>query len=626
VALGLALLAPWLAFAALGGIVETALAVALAVAAGYLLTGIVSPAFLTGFQRGRAWQILVGGLATGVALAPVAAALGGQGVNLAELSTVPVLGFAIAALWWWRPGAGRVARGALIALAVVGPVAFLDPEETSLVLGIGDVGTWAALAAAIGLAVGVGFGLVYALALRPRESAPRRWIPAGLALVLLAGGVSVYATVGHPGFYGDRLFVVMSEQADLSGLSAIADVDQRRAATYRRLVETAQRSQAGLRHELDQLHIGYTPYYLVNGILVDAGPALRPLLSRRSDVDRVLYDQRLRPLPAPAPDTVGTDPAPGDSPQWNIAAIGAPAVWAEGDTGQGITVGTSDTGVDGTHPALAAGFRGGDDSWYDPWEGSRTPTDHMGHGTHTIGTAVGRGGIGVAPGAQWMGCVNLDRDYGSPSRYLDCLQFMLAPFPAGGNAFSGDPVRAADVLTNSWGCPVIEGCDLDALRPATAALSAAGIYVVVAAGNDGPDCATVTDAPAPYPDVMTVGATDTNGQIADFSSRGPTPDGDVKPDIVAPGVDVLSALPHDTYGRYEGTSMATPHVAGVVALMWSANPKLIGDIADTTRILRSTATRIPEHATDICGSPADITGAGMVSATAAVAAAKAFQP
>jgi subtilisin family serine protease len=301
-------------------------------------------------------------------------------------------------------------------------------------------------------------------------------------------------------------------------------------------------------------------------------------------------------------------------------------VWATGDTGQGITVGTSDTGVDGTHPRLADGYRGADDSWYDPWGGTRAPTDHIGHGSHTIGTAVGRDGIGVAPSAQWMACVNLDRDYGSPSHYLDCLQFMLAPFPYGGNAFSGNPARAADVLTNSWGCPAIEGCDLDALRPATAALAAAGIYVVAAAGNDGPDCDTVTDPPSPYPDVLTVGATAQDGTVASFSSRGPTPDGQVKPDLVAPGVNILSALPHGTYGRFEGTSMATPHVAGVVALMWSANPKLIGDIADTTRILRQTATRVPEHASDVCGSPQDITGVGLVNAAAAVSAARTLIP
>src|SRR5262249_24357573 len=154
----------------------------------------------------------------------------------------------------------------------------------------------------------------------------------------------------------------------------------------------------------------------VNAILVDAGPALRPFLSGRSDVDRVLLDQRLRPLPEPAPDVTGPDPRPdprGEA-QWNIRAIGATDVWAEGDTGQGITIGTSDTGVEGDHPLLVDNFRGGHDSWYDPWNNPRRPTDHLGHGTHTIGIAVGHDGIGVAPGAQWMACVNLDRAYGSP--------------------------------------------------------------------------------------------------------------------------------------------------------------------------------------------------------------------
>jgi hypothetical protein len=629
VALGLLMLTPWALFGALGGVVETVAAAALAIAVGYLGTGILNRTNLASYGRSRAWSVLVGGLSAGVALAPLAVALGaGPGVNLAELLTVPAVGFAVGAAarvdagistarQWWRPSP----VGLLLAATVFGPVAFLDPEETSLVLGPDDVLKWATYAAVLGLLVALAVGLAYGLVLRRGP----RWLPAALGALALVVCAGAYAGPGQPGFYGDRLFVVMAQQADLTGLAAIPDRAARLTATYRRLVQTADTSQASLRHELDTLHIGYTPYYLVNGLLVDAGPALRPFLSGQSGVDRVLLDQRLRALPAPAPDEVGSDPAPADDQvQWNIKAIQAPAVWATGDTGQGITIGTSDTGVDGSHPRLSGGYRGGDDSWYDPWNGSAQPTDHIGHGTHTIGTALGRDGIGVAPGAQWMGCVNLDRNYGSPSHYLDCLQYMLAPFPPGGSAFAGNPDRAADILTNSWGCPAIEGCDLDSLRPATDALTAAGIYVVVAAGNNGPGCGTVTDPPAPYPSVLTVGATDTNNQLADFSSRGPTPDGQDKPDVVAPGVDVLSSLPHGTYAKFEGTSMATPHVAGVVALMWSANPKLIGDIADTTAILRRTATKLPQHASDTCGAPSDETGAGLVNADAAVQAARAF--
>jgi subtilisin family serine protease len=281
--------------------------------------------------------------------------------------------------------------------------------------------------------------------------------------------------------------------------------------------------------------------------------------------------------------------------------------------------------VDGAHPDLRAGFRGGDDSWLDPWNGTATPTDHGGHGTHTIGTVVGRNGIGVAPQAQWVGCVNLDRNAASPSRYLDCLQFMLAPYPPGGDPFiAGRPDRAPHVLTNSWGCPEIEGCDLNSLRPAVAALHAAGIFFATAAGNTGPRCGSVADPPAPYRDAFTVGAVDNNGEVAEFSSRGPTPDGARKPDVMAPGVSVLSSMPGGTYGRSDGTSMATPHVAGVVALMWSANPDLIGRIEETEEILRETASRVVGSSS--CGSAEDaednVSAAGIVDAHEAVLAAR----
>jgi subtilisin family serine protease len=301
--------------------------------------------------------------------------------------------------------------------------------------------------------------------------------------------------------------------------------------------------------------------------------------------------------------------------------------WRElGTTGQGIVIGTSDSGVDGAHPALREGFRGSDDSWYDPWNGTAAPTDHGGHGTHTLGSAVGRLGIGIAPGAQWIGCVNLDRNLGSPSHYLDCLQFMLAPFPRGGDPWrDGRPERAPHVLTNSWGCPEVEGCDPGSLVAATAALRAAGIFFATAAGNTGPRCSSVDDPPAPYSDVLTVGAVDRERRVAFFSSRGPTDAGSTKPDIAAPGVRVFSALPGGTYGLNDGTSMATPHVAGVVALMWSANPRLVGDIDATSRILRDTAgpTTASQADADRCGGSPNIAGAGIVDAYAAVRLARA---
>jgi subtilisin family serine protease len=179
------------------------------------------------------------------------------------------------------------------------------------------------------------------------------------------------------------------------------------------------------------------------------------------------------------------------------------------------------------------------------------------------------------------------------------------------------------VLTNSWGCPPVEGCDPGALRPATAALAAAGILVVAAAGNTGPYCGSIADAPAPYPDVLTVGAVDRTRRLTEFSSRGPAVGGAAKPDLVAPGAGVLSAFPGGGYATLDGTSMATPQVAGVVALMWSANPALVGDLDRTRRILTETATPAELPAGAPCGGTRNLVGAGLVDAYAAVRAARA---
>jgi len=641
VAAGTLVLAPWLWLGALGGPLETALAVAAAAAVGWLAATVLGPRFWAPFAAwSRARLIGVGGLVAGVTLALLGAGVGQSGPNLAVLVGLPMVAFALAALWSAAqvPARGtatytdrpsvRPPVGWLVAFAVVGPLAFVDPEETTLVLLGRDAPFWAAVAAGGALAAGLLVAIGYGLALGRRLLSRR--VSAVLAGVLVAGGLAVYLVPGQPGFFGERLFVVMSTQADLAGLPAgtgQAALTARTTEVYRRLVAHAESSQASLRRDLDRWRIPYRPYYLVNGIEVSGGPVVRALLSRRDDVDRVLLAQRLRPLPLPPRSPEPARAAAPSAPEWNLTQIGAPEAWAQGATGQGIVVGSSDSGVDGAHPALAPGFRGGDDSWYDPWTGSTRPVDTGSHGTHTLGSAVGRAHIGVAPGAQWVGCVNLGRNLGNPARYLDCLQFMLAPFPAGGDPFAdGDPARAPQVLTNSWGCPELEGCDLESLRPAIDAIDAAGIFFVAAAGNTGPTCGSVDDPPAPYADAFVVGATDESRRVAEFSSRGPAAGGERKPDIVAPGDEILSALPGGRYGHASGTSMATPHVAGVVALMWSANPSLVGDVARTREILRSTAVGVSVAPNDFGAAPcppADVTGAGLVDADAAVRAARA---
>jgi subtilisin family serine protease len=200
---------------------------------------------------------------------------------------------------------------------------------------------------------------------------------------------------------------------------------------------------------------------------------------------------------------------------------------------------------------------------------------------------------------------------------------MLAPFPYGGDPMrDGQPERAPHILTNSWGCPPFEGCDGRVLRSAVSALTGAGIFFVAAAGNNGPACGTITDEPAVYEDAFTVAAVDRERRPADFSSRGPVP-GAAEPDIAAPGVDVLSAVPGGGYTALSGTSMAAPHVAGVVALLWSANPSLIGDVRRTSEILWSSTTEAvpPVPAPRECPDLSSAVGAGVVNAYAAVRSA-----
>ncbi|GIJ51589.1 peptidase S8 [Virgisporangium aliadipatigenens] len=608
---GLAMLLPWAWLGALGGPTETVAAFLAALAVGRLATVLQHRVRMDG-----SWPRRV--LLTGLAGIPVVAALAGStglpAVALVLLAVLPLLAFGVAAL---RPGSGL-----LIGLAAAGPLAFLDPEEVSLLLG-GTELLWtllgAALALGIALLVDAGFGATYG-----RLAPPPRPVVYLVLLVTAVAFGTLYVGPGRPGFHGERLFVVMSATADLSGVAAIPDRAERLRETYRRLVATADSSQAALRKGLRGLRVGFTPFYLTNGLEVDGGPAVRAWLDRQPGVRKVLNSPRLRPLPRPPGTERGTTTAPV-GPQWNIQLVGADRAWAEtGAQGAGITVGTSDSGVDGRHPLLANRFRGGDDSWYDPWNGTTTPTDHNGHGTHTLGTAVGDGGIGVAPQAQWVGCVNLDRNMGNPAYYLQCLQFMLAPFPHGGDPLrDGRPERAPHILTNSWGCPSIEGCDNTVIRPAVTALTTAGVYFVSAAGNAGPRCGSIDDEPAVSPEALDVGAVDRQSRLATFSSRGDGPSRRA-PDVVAPGQGVLSAMPGGTYATLDGTSMAAPHVAGVVALMWSANPALIGDIARTTAILRDTArpaTPTYRSRNEECGGQRYVIGAGLVDAYAAVRAA-----
>lgn len=571
-------------------------------------------------------NILMDGIGAGAALALLASVFGYDGSQLLLLVLVPAFACAITAVL-----PSRIAAGAATGVLAFAALAFFDPTELTIVLG--DIAGLAAKAVGIALLIGWATSVI-ALILRQINVAGAGagmkravgWAGAGVVWLSI---IAIFFLFGNPGNYGDRLFVILKDQADISAVVEIKDRDSRLSAAYEQLTEHANTTQAEMRQFFDAVGIEYTPYYLENAMEVRGGTLVRLYLLTRPEVERVIPSPRLRAAPedSPSPGYVSTVDG---SVQWNISMIGADRVWDEFNVqGEGIIVGQSDSGVDGNHPAIAKQYRGvnsGDDyNWFDPWDATTSPNDEGGHGTHTMGTILGSGGIGVAPKAQWIGCVNLDRNLANPALYLDCMQFMLAPFPLGGDPlFDGDPTKAAHVLNNSWGCPSIEGCDPNALLYAADNFRYAGIFVVVSTGNDGPSCETVESPLSLYDSVFSVGAIDQFGDMAPFSSRGPvTTDGSGrnKPDIVAPGVDILSALPQGTYGPNSGTSMAGPHLVGVVALIWSAQPDLIGDINATEQLIINTAQPFTGDRTVGCftgDTPSHAFGYGVVDVYEAV--------
>jgi serine protease AprX len=225
------------------------------------------------------------------------------------------------------------------------------------------------------------------------------------------------------------------------------------------------------------------------------------------------------------------------------------------------------------------------------------------HGTHTMGTGIGDDGagnqIGMAPGAKWIACRNMEQGTGRPSTYIECMDFFLAPTDLNGN--NPDPSKAPDAVGNSYTCPyglppAGETCVVDSLQTAVDNMRAAGIFMAVSAGNEGYNgCSTIREPPSLYDSGITIGATDSSDVIASFSNLGPvTIDGSGrrKPDLVAPGVNIRSSLRGDTYGSLAGTSMSSPHVAGAVVLLWSAFPNIRGHVDVTEQILENTAVHL----------------------------------
>ena len=442
-----------------------------------------------------------------------------------------------------------------------------------------------------------------------------------------------------------EFLVVLADQADLSAARALPTKKEKGRYVRDALWQKAQQTQAPLVQLLRQRGVPYRSFYIVNMIWVKGDLALAAELSARPDVARIEGNPVIHNIQNPLPLTdVGNSPSSIETVETGVSYIHAPQVWAQGFTGQGIVIAGADTGIRWTHNALKNHYRGWNGTiadhnynWHDSIHDSTgnpcgndsvAPCDDNGHGTHTIGTATGDDGgtnqIGVAPGAKFIGCRNMNQGDGTPARYMECFEFFLAPYPIGGTPAQGDPAKAPDITTNSWSCPTSEGCSASTLQAGVEAQRNAGIMMVVAAQNSGPGCSTVTDPPGIYDAVYSVGALTTGTDtIASFSSRGPiTADGSnrMKPDISAPGTSTRSASngSDTSYASLSGTSMATPHVAGAVALLWSERPTLRHDVTMTENILNDSAVHISSTACSSSGSPNNTYGYGRIDVLAAV--------
>lgn len=415
-----------------------------------------------------------------------------------------------------------------------------------------------------------------------------------------------------------EFLVVLTDQADLGAAKKLRTKAEKGRFVRDSLRAKTEATQQPILRWLDQHHVQHRSFYIVNLIWVKANGAIASTLAARPDVSRIEGNPRIQVVENPLPVTeAAAQPQAVAAVEQGITYSRAPEVWALGFTGQGIVVAGADTGYRWDHNALKNKYRGWngttashDYNWHDSIHSgggdcganSPAPCDDNGHGTHTVGTVLGDDGgtnqVGMAPGAKWIGCRNMDQGAGTPATYLECMEFFLAPYPVGGTPAQGDSTKSPDITTNSWTCPPEEGCSPDSLQAGVEAQRAAGIMMVVAAGNSGPSCSTIEDPPAFYDAPYTIGAlnngTDT---IASFSSRGPvTADGSnrLKPDLSAPGTNVRSSTRSSVsaYASLSGTSMATPHVAGAVALLWSARPTLRHDITATEAVLNDSATHI----------------------------------
>lgn len=425
----------------------------------------------------------------------------------------------------------------------------------------------------------------------------------------------------------NRIAIEVTEKAKKQKLTEASTELQVRSAIVSTLRNTAMETQTEVIDYLEQAKLkgevkSVQSFYVVNAIAVTATKDVMNKLATYPEVAKILPNET-RQIITPIQPKVKTTNLNSSTVEWGVEKVGAPQVWDMGIDGAGIVVASIDTGVQWEHPALMEKYRGYNPAnpnqpdhqlnWFDAVGGKETPYDDNKHGTHTVGTMVGSepdgsNQIGVAPGAKWIAVKAFSAHGGQDVDLLEAGEWILAPKDAEGNPH---PELAPDVVNNSWG----GGPGLDEwYRPMVQNWRAANIFPVFAAGNNGSMGDGLIASPANYPESFAVAATDHDNALAWFSSRGPGPYDETKPDVSAPGFNIRSSIPTNDYDLMSGTSMATPHITGVVALLKQANASMTIDQIE--EILTSTA--IPLTDSEFSSSPNYGYGHGFVNAYNAI--------
>ncbi|SDG35590.1 Carboxypeptidase regulatory-like domain-containing protein [Sinosporangium album] len=433
-------------------------------------------------------------------------------------------------------------------------------------------------------------------------------------------------------------WVHLRGSANLSATSTAKTKADKAEAVYRAKTAFASSSQAELVKLLKAVGADYTPFWITNSVHVTGNAELATSVARLPQVTSIVPARTVDlPKPAPVKDQPKTQSKSrakaeaktrANGVEWNVDRINAPRVWNEiGTRGEGVVVANIDSGVQFDHPALARQYRGKkadgtvdhNYNWFDPSRQCSTaaPCDNDHSGTHTMGTMVGDDGgtnqIGVAPGAKWIAAKACQSNRCSEAALLAAGQWILAPTDL--NGANPRPDLAPDVVNNSWTIGYYSG-----YKEIIQAWVAAGIFPVFANGDATyPVCGT-TGTPGRYVESYSVGAFDQRNGATVFSSRGAGDNGEIKPNITAPGF-ARSSIKHGGYRDRASTGIAAPHVAATVALIWSASPSLLGDVAATRAVLDRTAIDMSDTS---CGGTAgknNVWGEGRLDAYAAVQAA-----